>query len=193
MAHDARTTSAFLTCKNLLARLVARMVPLHDVEDIVQETYVRVCSFKPAETVNNPEALMVTVAGNLARDYVRRAHTRAAVEDLENTADAERAAADDPPLEEQIDSQREFTGFCLSLRELSPQCRRAFVLKKIYGFSQAEVAQAMQISENTVEKHIARALRHCQQQRITVGLPAQGIHGGNRAEARARISARVSA
>lgn len=42
---------------------------------------------------------------------------------------------------------------------LSPQCRKAFRLSRFEHFSYKEVADQMQISVNTVEKHVAKALR----------------------------------
>jgi len=39
---------------------------------------------------------------------------------------------------------------------LPEQCRRVFVLKKVYGLSQEEVAARVGIAESTVEKHIAK-------------------------------------
>lgn len=42
---------------------------------------------------------------------------------------------------------------------LSPQCRQAFLLSRYEHLSYKEIAQQMQLSVNTVEKHIAKALR----------------------------------
>lgn len=42
---------------------------------------------------------------------------------------------------------------------LSPQCKEAFVLNRYEHLSYKEVADRMHISVNTVEKHIAKALR----------------------------------
>src|SRR5690606_20794216 len=41
------------------------------------------------------------------------------------------------------------------------QCRKAFVLRKVYGYSQKEIADSLGISENTVEKHIATGIKRC--------------------------------
>ncbi len=42
---------------------------------------------------------------------------------------------------------------------LPPQCRKAFKLSRFEGLSYKEIAEQMQISVNTVEKHIGKALR----------------------------------
>jgi RNA polymerase sigma-70 factor (ECF subfamily) len=38
-----------------------------------------------------------------------------------------------------------------------------FTLRKVYGFSQKEIAERLQISENTVEQHLTKAARRCAQ------------------------------
>jgi DNA-directed RNA polymerase specialized sigma24 family protein len=44
------------------------------------------------------------------------------------------------------------------IARLPAQCRRAFELRTFDGLSQREIANAMGISEKTVEKHLAKAL-----------------------------------
>jgi RNA polymerase sigma-70 factor (ECF subfamily) len=44
------------------------------------------------------------------------------------------------------------------IEALPEQCRRAFRLQKFSGLSQRDIAQTMNISEKTVEKHLAGAL-----------------------------------
>src|SRR3546814_6555002 len=42
---------------------------------------------------------------------------------------------------------------------LPAKCREAFVLRKVQGLSQSEIAGRMRISENTVEKQVGKGLR----------------------------------
>jgi len=42
--------------------------------------------------------------------------------------------------------------------DLPERCRRAFELQKFHGFSQHEIALEMNITDKTVEKHLALAL-----------------------------------
>lgn len=41
---------------------------------------------------------------------------------------------------------------------MSPRVRDAFVLRKVHGYRQKEIAKQLGISESTVEKHIARGM-----------------------------------
>jgi RNA polymerase sigma-70 factor (ECF subfamily) len=49
-----------------------------------------------------------------------------------------------------------------ALAELSPRCREIFILHRVENLPNAEIARRYAISVSAVEKHIARALRHCQ-------------------------------
>jgi RNA polymerase sigma-70 factor (ECF subfamily) len=57
--------------------------------------------------------------------------------------------------------QERFRVFCDAVRQLPLQCRRAFILKKVYGLSRREIADYMGITESTVQKHVAKGLMLC--------------------------------
>lgn len=172
MSANEVINKAFLSCKTQLARIVSRLVPPHEIDDIVQETYVRVCQFNSKSRVFEPQALMVTTARNLALDHLKRAERKLCSEfDEEVFEDFESQCGKDPTLSTVVSNQ-EFGLFCEAVRLLPPQCRRAFVMKKVYGYSQNEIARKLQISESTVEKHIARGLQLC----------IEHIHGKNQGQ-----------
>ena len=62
---------------------------------------------------------------------------------------------------EQVASNEEFALFCEAVRHLPVKCRRVFVLKKVYGYSQIEIAKKLNISIGTVEKHISQGIKRC--------------------------------
>ena len=162
MAADHSIADAFLSWRNHLARIVSRIVPPHDIEDIVQETYVRACQFHSKEQIKSPGAFMTRIAHNLALDHVKRAEWRLATpidEEAESQIEQMQRIADEPF--ERVASGEEFAHFCEAVRHLPLQCRRVFVLKKVYGHSQRDIARELDLSENTVEKHIAQGIRHC--------------------------------
>ena len=162
MASKDQITDIFLACRKQLARVVSRFVPPHDIEDIVQETYIRACQFSAREEVNSHAALMTRIARNLAIDQVRMSQSRptSSFEDATDTQLAALHHLEDEPFELAA-SKEEFAFFCEAVRELPRQCRRVFILKKVYGYSQKEIAHAMQLSENTVEKHISLGIKRC--------------------------------
>lgn len=152
----------FLACRAQLARVVSRIVPPQDIEDIVQATYVRVCQYNTRNEIQEPKALMLSVARNLALDHVKRAEhklTTTFASDVELESALAKDAIDESY--HAVTSNEEFARFCDAVRQLPQQCRRVFVLKKVYGYSQREIAQELGVAESTVEKHIATGMSHC--------------------------------
>ncbi len=152
----------FLSIRLGIARAVSSIVPPHEVEDIVQETYVRLCQIGAPEQIQHPKSYLYKTARNLALDSVKRADNRMTEswhEEAEGSGDLAGLARDETF--EQAASSEEFGLFCEAVRQLPVQARRVFVLKKVYGHSQREIASELGLAESTVEKHVALAVRRC--------------------------------
>ena len=130
-----------------------------DIEDVIQDTYLRIYGIQDYTTVESPKALLITIAHNLAVELGRRRVSRAtdAVADF----DALGVSSGNPQLEEQFDARRRFEAFCSAVDSLPPICRRVFVLRKVYKLSQAEISAVLGIAESTIEKHVAKGLVRC--------------------------------
>ena len=61
-------------------------------------------------------------------------------------------------MEEGYHSEQKFLSFCRAVSTLPVICRKVFILKKVYGLSQKEIATFLDIAPSTVEKHIARGM-----------------------------------
>ena len=134
-----------------------------DVEELLQETYARLLT---AGASNEPEvrsvrAFSLTVARNVAFDWLRHKQ----VVPIELVADME--AMDILDERDQIDaivnSHQELMMLVKAVQQLPERCRQVFTLRKVYGYSQKEIAARMNISENTVEQQLIKAARHCAQ------------------------------
>ncbi|MBW4051553.1 MAG: RNA polymerase sigma factor [Proteobacteria bacterium] len=139
-----------------------------DIEDLVQESYVRICTLPPTEVVDSPRALLFRIARNLAVDRARQKIARAtdAVADFEPL----NVFSEEAEPDEQVDLRRRFESFCAAVESLPPLCRRAFVLRKVYQLSHAEIAQVLGVSHSTIEKHVAKGLVRCRDQLRSLGL-----------------------
>jgi len=149
--------SAFLECRASLARAVRRIVR-YDVDDILHDAYVRSFEAASRQSIRNPRAFLLRTATNLALNHVTRAayQRNSGIEDLEDEIVDEGVS-----VEERLDSDKRFLDFCRAVGQLPEQCRRAFVLMKVYGLSQQDIAARLGISESTVEKHVAKGLLMC--------------------------------
>ncbi|WP_331344782.1 sigma-70 family RNA polymerase sigma factor [Cellvibrio sp. UBA7661] len=144
-------------------RAVSRLVPPKEIEDIVQETYVRICAVNKTEQIMHPRSFLYRTARNLALDHLKRAETKSNVSLDDDNLGLDLIEDDVDQVYNQVSATQEFEHFCEAVRHLPLQCRKAFVLKKVYGYSQKEIAENLNISENTVEKHIAMGLVRCRQ------------------------------
>ena len=154
------TLEVFVNIKARLSRFLVSMVPPRDVEDIIQETYVRMCKAENKTFIKDSESFMFRTARNLALDYLKRAETRltSGVDDID-----EILLEEHDPTFGQIASDEEFGLFCAAIRELPKQSQRAFILKKVYGYSLKEIMLEMDLGQPTVESHIVSATKKCVQ------------------------------
>lgn len=162
MTSDSMFHKLFISSREGLNRLVARIVPPSDIEDIVQETYVRLCHAKNVNDITSPKSFMYTTAKNLALDYVKQARVRL-VDEIEDWGAFENilhTQADDEEFRK-FTANQDFEVLCEAIRMLPVQCRKVFVLKKVYGHSQKEIAANLGLSESTVEKHISTGTKRC--------------------------------
>ena len=166
MANSDTLVEVFLALRGRLTRLVIGIVPPRDVEDIVQETYVRVCQIENKDAIREPHSFLFRTAQNLAINHVKRAESRLtdgvdAIDEITGLGD--RFLADQTYA--QATSDEQFALFCEAVRHLPQQCRRAYVLKKVYGYTLKEIAREMELAESTVEKHIVAGAKKCMQYR----------------------------
>lgn len=155
-------TSTYISLRSGLMAVVRGIVPPKEIEDIVQETYVRACQAEKVKEIKAPRAFLYKTARNLAFDYLKKAESRLTIsenDDQVSTLKTEYSFEDETL--ERACSDEEFAQFCDAVRHLPIECRRTFVLKKVYGYSQKEIAKELKLSESSVEKHIAQGIKRC--------------------------------
>lgn len=160
MSKSNEILDIFLKAKGRLSRFLIGMVPPKEVEDIVQEAYVRVCQIEHKKYIRDPEAFIFRTAKNLALDYLKRAESRvtSGVDNIDEIVTQEIDSTYD-----QVASDEEFAIFCDAIRQLPRQSQRAFILKKVYGYSLREIMVEMDLGQPTVETHIVNATKKCVQ------------------------------
>jgi RNA polymerase sigma factor (sigma-70 family) len=197
-SDDAESASGELRMELLarygkaLARRVARLVKPYDVEDVVQETYLRLFQAAKRQPIRSPRAFMFKTVRNLALNKLRWADALNHMVEVERQPDGESKpehgledTADDRTPEVAAESEQEFSVLCQALRALPRQCRRVMLLRRVYGLSQKEVAVRLGISERTVENHIAKAAVACSDFMEAHGFPRHSLRSAI-SKARAR-------
>jgi RNA polymerase sigma-70 factor (ECF subfamily) len=130
----------------LTARFRATVI---EVDDIVQETYVRVARYEPEDANRNPQALLMRIAVNLARDHMRRNVVRGG---LAAQDDHEGPEPSTPP------DQHHKALLKQIMMDLPPIYRDVFVLNRFTGLTYEEIASHVGISVKAVEWRMSRAL-----------------------------------
>lgn len=127
-----------------------------EVDDIVQEAYAILAARGSVSDIRFPRAYIFQIAHSLIVQHVRRARIVSiqAVE-FDQIDYADEAAT---PEQRTIDRD-ELRRLAEAIATMPGQTREAFTLRRVHGLSQREIAARMKLSENTVEKHIARGIR----------------------------------
>ncbi|HBY40098.1 MAG TPA: RNA polymerase subunit sigma-70, partial [Alteromonas sp.] len=76
MSVDNTIHNAYMTARNGIAKMLSRLVPPKEVDDILQDTYVRLCQVKDTSHIREPRSFLYKTARNLAYDHLKRADVR---------------------------------------------------------------------------------------------------------------------
>ncbi len=159
MLHDLQRTE-----EGRLRRFFQRRLRnAADAADATQETFLRFLAIPQKTVIENPQAYLFQIAKSVASRTAAR-----------NAVDARlflpvEAGLDQPwdaPCPEQIVNGRQ----CLlllakAIEKLPNRCQEVFILSRLHGMANGEIAKRLGISRNMVEKHIIKALIRCRQAR----------------------------
>ena len=173
MANDQRNqiVSAFLACRDGLVRSLLKMsVQPTDVDDILQETVVRVLSAGKKKTIQSPKDYLFVVSRNLVLEKLSR-QSREIATDVEEI----QIISNEVSAESRLIHRQKFEKFCEAVRELPEKQRHAILLRKLYGFSHNEIARKMGVSASSVEKYISSGIKHCRRILIREGYDFEDV------------------
>ena len=162
-------TSNYTQYRPLMFSIAYRMTgSVSDAEDIVQEAFLRAAKARDTDA-ESPKAYLATITTRLAIDHLRSARVRR--ESYVGTWLPEPLLVEGPPgpaeLAETSDSLS--MAFLVLLESLSPAERAVFLLREVFGYDYAEIAEITGKSEPACRQIFARARR-----RIDVGRPRFG-------------------
>ncbi len=149
--------------RGLLFAVAYRMLgTVADAEDAVQDTWIR-WSSAPRDDVTEPKAYLVRIVTNTALDRLRLAKARRESyigpwlpEPMLTGPDV----ADRTELAESVS-----VAMLVVLESLTPEERAVFLLREVFGFRHAEIAEVLGRSEAGVRQLAHRAREHVQARR----------------------------
>ena len=154
-----------------------------EVEDVLQEAFLKTFEAERKHHIDTPKSYIFKTARNLALNVIslRRRRRTESVADFETQPvlyELEFISNVDPEsktlVEEQLARAED------AIDQLTPRVREVFVLRKVYGLSHKEIAERLQISVSTVEKHVVRGTlemkrsRQIEQGRVDGALVSDG-------------------
>jgi RNA polymerase sigma factor (sigma-70 family) len=132
---------------------------LHDVDDVVQESYLRLWRHRAVEPIRSARAFLFSVAQRIAIDGLRR-RRRSPVDSVATLA-ALNIADDTPAAPERLGDDEKIALLIAAIDALPARCREVVILRKLKLLSQRETAARLGISEKGVENQLARGLERC--------------------------------
>lgn len=157
--HDRLLNEVSVAFRPSLTRYFARRIKERsDVEDLVQEVFLRLVRRGGLRDVEHVSGYIFETASNVLTDQVRRWRVRQADAQVElrHADDVGTEIRQDRVLEGQQELQRAVT----ALEQLPEQTRQVFVLRRIEGMQYRDLATRLGISISAAEKHMQRAILH---------------------------------
>lgn len=129
-----------------------------EIEDLVQDVFTRIVARDSVEPVGHLGGYVLRTASSVLADRARRRVVRHA--DLHVVLDTDSHGDDELDPERVLSGKEDLQAVATALLDLPERTRSVFVLCRLEGYRQVEIAQHLGISVSAVEKHMVRATRH---------------------------------
>ncbi|MEM7504588.1 MAG: RNA polymerase sigma factor [Pseudomonadota bacterium] len=152
---------AFLENTTFLKRFLTRyFANRQDIEDVVQETYLRAHIEDQKKGIEHPKAFLFRVAKNVALKKLSRKSRQITdyIEDLASPVVTETEAS----VDEHLEAEELLGLYCEAVTTLPPKCREVFLLRKVHGLAHKEIAERMNLSASSIDKYLRRGILACE-------------------------------
>jgi RNA polymerase sigma-70 factor (ECF subfamily) len=137
--------------------LSSERIPYKDIDDVIQEAYAALASLHSVAHIRTPRAYFFQTVKSIILQSIRRAH----IVQFDQLAEADslQIPSEEPSPERVLFGRHDLKRASDLIKQLPPQCRAVFRLRKIEGLTGRQIAARLGIAESTVEKHLAKGLR----------------------------------
>ena len=167
LPHDAVAQEAELDRRfraPLMSFFRRRLRDPEAAADLTQDVFERLLRARQRGEVKDVEALVFVTASNLLKDLGRKTQHRDRAQDYDFdgalVSAVSRELLEDRSPERIIQARDSVAAALQALNELGTRTRDVYVLFRLEGLKQAEIAALYGISRSTVEKDIMRATAH---------------------------------
>lgn len=141
--------------------IVPRLSNKSDVDDIIQDTFIRYHSYNSEIMITSPIGYLLRIASNLIHDRGRKKSL------LSNYIDIGSVSEDLLQAEPRQEDGRLLSdlkaAYGAALAELPPRRREVFRLRRHENMPTPEVAKILSITPRMVQKHMMAAMEHLQE------------------------------
>jgi len=133
-----------------------------DIDDVVQEAFLRLWKVRMAQPVRYAKALLFKVARHVVIDSARRN----LVSPIVRVTDLAALPVLDgvgPGPDEVACAREEVALLASAIDALPARCREILILRKLRGVSQKAIAAQLGLSEQTVQVQVSRGVRRCEE------------------------------
>ena len=128
-----------------------------DIDDIIQESFIRVLKAREERALASPKSFLFATARNLAIDSVRHSSvSRTEYLEHNDLSGFEDLSFGVPEI---VARNQELEILTKAIQSMPDRCRQVFTLRKVYGMPQREIAKKLNISRNTVSAQMTNGLR----------------------------------
>lgn len=142
----------------LHAFLMSRLRDEHEAREVAQEAYAQLLQLERPGAVSFLRAYLFKTASNIAINRQKQYSNQARL--LQIAFDE--GAVDEITPDRITMGGEELQTFERALAELPVKCRRAFVLSRLHGHREEEIAAELDIQPRMVRRYTARAGAYCQ-------------------------------
>lgn len=143
-----------------LKRYVMRIIHTeNDVEDVVQEAFIRAYKTEADTDIQLPKSYLFRVAKHVALNQVRQKVNRPT--DFLEDSDLSSVLVEESTPEDEVLAKERLDIHCKAVATLPPRRRQVYLMRKVYGMSHRSIADSLGITVSTVEAHLVKAFKEC--------------------------------
>jgi RNA polymerase sigma factor (sigma-70 family) len=137
--------------RNLLKFIGRRVRATVDIEDLAQETYLRLLRARDLQSVRHPQGYLLRVASHVVAEWRNRQPS----EEMFETVDEESLTDDKDPKFE-LEAEVSQTRLDQALKDISPITRAVLLLKFRENRRCKEIAAELDLTDRQVRRHLTR-------------------------------------
>lgn len=142
-----------------LARYFSRRIGRSDeVRDLVQDVFVRLLRRRDVASMDNASGYVFETAQSVLIDWLRKRQTHHV--DRHDSFEVDLHGGVGFDLDYVLARKEELDQLAQALLELPERTRTIFVLRRIEGMKNKEIAKRIGISVSAIEKHLSRTMLH---------------------------------